>query len=54
MDIIEITKNNEKQYLEQIAELGQIVLEAMKKKVEMDNYLQQEKKIYLIQKIKNI
>ena len=31
MDIIEITKNNEKQYLEQIAELEQIVLEAMKK-----------------------
>ena len=31
MDIIEITKNNEKQYLGQIAELEQIVLEAMKK-----------------------
>lgn len=31
MKIIEITKNNEKQYLEQIADLEQIVLESMKK-----------------------
>ena len=44
--IVELTKDNEEKYLDQIVELEQISLEAMKKKEEKVNYLTQEEKEY--------
>ena len=45
--ILELTKDNERSYLEQVANLEQVVLANMEERGQKGNYSQQEQKIFL-------